>query len=283
MTLINRIPTFVAFALWTSSAAAVFAQQRGAAPPRPPQDPLRFQMMGPATGGRVASIAGVPGDLRTWYVGAASGGVWKSIDSGATFRPVFDSMPVQAIGALAVAPSNHAIVWAGTGEAWAIRDADVMGDGIYKSLDSGTTWTNMGLGETGRIGRIIVHPTNPNIVYVCALGRATGPQQERGVFKTADGGRTWQRSLFGDENTGCSGLTLDAHDPNVLFAGLWQVELHTWVETSGGPGSAVYMIRDAGATWKKLEDGLPKSPVGKIDVPVAPSDSKCAYALIQTA
>ena len=140
--------------------------------------------MGPAEGGRISAVTGVPGDARVWYLGAASGGVWKSIDSGATFRPVFDSMPVQAIGALAVAPSKPSIVWAGTGEAWAIRDADLLGDGVYKSTDSGTTWTNMGLAETGRIQRIIVHPTNPNIVFVCALGRATGPQEERGVYRT---------------------------------------------------------------------------------------------------
>ena len=246
-------------------------------------DGLRFRYMGPPSAGRIASVVGIPGDTSTYYAGAASGGVWKTTDGAKTFEPVFDDQPSQAIGALALAPSNPSIVWAGTGEAWTIRDSDVMGDGVYKSTDAGKTWTNMGLRETGRIARIIVQPSNADTVYVCALGRATGPQQERGVFKTTDGGRTWQRSLFGDENTGCSGLTMDAHDPNVLFAGLWQVELHTWVETSGGPGSAVYMTRDAGATWKRLEDGLPKSPVGKIDVAIAPSDSKRVYALIQTA
>src|SRR3954464_7760100 len=161
------------------------AQQRGAAPsttsapaprpaPPPAPDPFRFQLLGPAEGGRISSISGVPGNNAIWYLGAASGGVWKSIDSGATFRPISDSMPVQAIGALAVAPSKPSIVWAGTGEAWAIRDADLFGDGVYKSTDSGTTWTNIGLPETGRIQRIVIHPTNADIVYVCALGRATG-------------------------------------------------------------------------------------------------------------
>src|SRR5689334_9265110 len=173
-------------------------------PAPPPPDPFRFQLLGPAEGGRVSAITGVPGDARVWYLGAASGGVWKSVDSGATFRPVFDSMHVQAIGALAVAPSKPSIVWAGTGEAWAIRDADLQGDGVYKSTDSCTTWKNMGLPESGRIQRILVHPTNPDIVYVCVLGRATGPQQERGVYRTKDGGKTWTRSLFVDENTGCS-------------------------------------------------------------------------------
>src|SRR5205085_11375057 len=159
---LSRILCILAIGVANAPANPVAAQQRGAVPPRaaPPLDPFRFQMMGPAEGGRIASITGVPGDPRVWYVGAASGGVWKSIDSGATFRPVFDSMRVQAIGALAVAPSKPSIVWAGTGEAWAIRDADLMGDGVYKSTDSGTTWTHMGLPETGRIQRILVHPTN---------------------------------------------------------------------------------------------------------------------------
>jgi len=263
------------------------AQQQGArngARPRPkPEDPFRFEMMGPATGGRIAAIVGVPGDKKTWYVGNASGGVWKSSDSGSTFRPVFDSMPVQAIGALAVSQSNPQQVWAGTGEAWAIRDADVMGDGVYLSTDSGATWKNMGLRETGRIGRIIVNPTNPKVVYVCALGRVTGPQQERGVYRTTDGGATWKRVLFVDPGTGCSGLSMDAHDPNVLIAGMWQVEMHTWAMFSGGPSSGIYLSRDGGNSWTHVQDaGLPKSPVGKIDVAIAPSDSKRMYALIQT-
>src|SRR6476659_8833392 len=132
---------------------------------------LSFRWLGPVVGNRVASIAGIPGDPTTYYAGAASGGVWKTTDGGVRWVPISDSMPVQAIGALAVAPSDPSIVWAGTGEAWAIRDADLMGDGVYKSDDSGATWQHMGLDETGRIGRIIVHPTNPNVVYVCALGR----------------------------------------------------------------------------------------------------------------
>jgi photosystem II stability/assembly factor-like uncharacterized protein len=263
-----------------SLTVAAFAQ-RGARPPA--AEGLRFRYMGPESAGRIASVVGVPGNTLTYYAGAASGGVWKTTDGAKTFEPIFDDQPVQAIGALALAPSDPKIVWAGTGEAWTIRDSDVTGDGVYKSTDAGATWTNMGLAETGRIGRIIVHPANPDIVYVCALGRATSPQQERGVFKTADGGRTWQRSLFADPNTGCSGLSMDAHDSNTLFAGFWQVELTTWVMNSGGPGSAVYVTHDGGSTWKKLDNGLPKSPVGKIDVAVAPSDAKRVYALIQTA
>ncbi|HLG04952.1 MAG TPA: glycosyl hydrolase, partial [Gemmatimonadales bacterium] len=240
--------------------------------------------MGPATGGRIAAVAGVPGDSMTIYWGAASGGVWKSIDGGQSHAPVFDNQKVQAIGSLAVSPSNPEIVWAGTGEAWAIRDADVMGDGIYKSVDAGVTWTNMGLGETGRIGRIIIHPINPDIVYACALGRATGPQPDRGVFRTRDGGKNWERVLFVDPKTGCSGLTMDAKDPNVLFAGMWEVVMHTWAMFSGGPGSSIHVTRDGGSTWSRLNDpGLPKPPLGKIDVAIAPSDPQRVYALIQTA
>src|SRR5436189_4062978 len=142
----------------------------------PPQNPFRFEYVGPPSAGRIASVAGVPGDPSTYYAGAASGGIWKTSDSGQTFTPIFDAEPVQAIGALAMAPSDPKIVWAGTGEAWAIRDSDMMGNGVYKSIDAGQTWTHVGLDETGRIGRIVVHPKNPDIVYVCAAGRITGPQ-----------------------------------------------------------------------------------------------------------
>lgn len=260
----------------------VSAQRRGggAAPP----EGLRFRFMGPAVGNRIASIAGIPGDPSTYYAGAASGGVWKSTDNGHSFVPIFDAEPVQAIGSLAVANSNHNIVWAGTGEAWAIRDSDMMGNGIYKSTDAGKTWTHMGLDETGRIGRIVVHPTNPDIVYACAAGRLTGPQQERGVFKTTDGGKTWTRALFVNANTGCSGLAMDAHDPNTLIAGTWEAVMHPWAMFSGGEGSGVYLSHDAGATWQKVVGhGMPKPPVGKIDVGIAPGNAKRMYALIQTA
>jgi photosystem II stability/assembly factor-like uncharacterized protein len=243
-----------------------------------------FRFVGPTVGNRVASVAGVPGDRMTYYAGAASGGVWKTTDGGIRWQPVSDSMPVAAIGALAVAPTEPTTVWAGTGEPWAIRDSDVIGDGVYKSVDAGRTWTHMGLDETGRIARIIVHPTNPDIVYVCATGRLTGPQQEKGVYRTLDGGQKWERVLFADENTGCSGLTMDAKNPRMLVAGTWQVEMHPWAELSGGPGSAIYVSHDAGTKWTRLEGrGLPKSPLGKIDVAIAPTDSNRIYALIQTA
>jgi photosystem II stability/assembly factor-like uncharacterized protein len=265
-------------------AATPYAQRFGGRPdPDQPPPPLHFQYMGPASAGRISAVAGVAGNTNIYYAGAASGGIWKTTDGGKTFEPVFDDQPVQAIGALAVSRSNPDVVWAGTGEAWAIRDSDIMGDGIYKSTDAGRTWTNVGLRETGRIGRILIHPTNPEVVYACALGRTTGSQEERGVFRTKDGGQTWERVLFVDPDTGCSGLAMDARDPNVMLAGTWQVVMHTWAMFSGGPGSAVYKSTDGGTTWQKLMDGLPKPPVGKIDVAIAPSDSRRMYALIQTA
>jgi photosystem II stability/assembly factor-like uncharacterized protein len=241
--------------------------------------------MGPPSSGRFSAIAGIPGDRSTYFLGSASGGVWKTTDAGQSFRPTFDEQPVQAIGSLAVAPSDPSVVWAGTGEAWAIRDADVWGDGIYKSVDGGESWTHMGLTETGRIGRIVIHPSDPNTVFACALGLVTGPQQERGVFRTRDGGDSWERVLFVDEDTGCSGLAMDANNPDVLFAGTWDTWMQTWVMHSGGPGGGVFVTRDGGDSWTRLgvEHGLPRSPVGKIDVAVAPSDSDRVYALIQTA
>jgi photosystem II stability/assembly factor-like uncharacterized protein len=283
---------FSAFLLAIAAAAlglsggTVAAQQRGGPPqpPNPAAEPLKFRYMGPPSSGRISAVVAVPGNQTTYYAGAASGGVWKSIDGGKTFTPIFDDQPVAAIGALAVAPSDPNVVWVGTGEAWTIRPSDVMGDGVYKSDHAGATWTNMGLRETGRIGRVVVHPSNPDIVFVCALGRATGPQEERGVYRTKDGGQTWERVLFVDKDTGCSGLAMDPRNPDVLIAGTWQVVMHTWGMFSGGPGSGIYMSRDGGSTWKKVEnDGLPKPPLGKIDVAFAPTNPQRVYALIQTA
>ena len=243
----------------------------------------RFEYVGPTNAGRISAAAAVAGKPGVYYAGAASGGVWKSTDGGVTWKPTFDSQTSQAIGALAVAPSNPDIVWAGTGEAWAVRDMDMMGDGIYKSTDAGETWTNVGLVETGRIGTIVIHPANPEIVLVCALGRATGPQKERGVYRTEDGGRTWQQVLFVNEHTGCSGLQMSLQNPNVVLAGTWEIELQTHVLHSGGAGSGIYLSGDGGKTFRKVvHPGLPKSPYGKTDVAIAPSDGNRMYALIQT-
>src|SRR5437868_6350780 len=182
-------------ALAVLSAAAlsvVGSAQRGGGAAGPQQsttpEPLKFRYMGPAPAGRIASVAGVPGDPNVYYLGSASGGLWKSTDGGNTFAPIFDDQPVAAIGSIAVAATDPNTVWVGTGEPWVIRYVDVMGDGVYKSTDAGATWKHMGLTETGRIARVLIHPKDANIVYVCAEGRLTGPQDEPGVFNTTDGG-----------------------------------------------------------------------------------------------
>jgi photosystem II stability/assembly factor-like uncharacterized protein len=242
---------------------------------------LKYRYIGPQ-GNRVEAIAGVPGDPNTIYAGAASGGIFKSLDGGVHFAPIFDGQPVASIGALAVAPSEHNTVWAGTGEAF-IRGNVSIGNGVYRSLDGGKTWEHVGLDQTGRISQIVINPTDPNIVYVASMGHCYGPQQERGVYRTTDGGKNWERVLFVDENTGASDLAMDPTNPHILFAGMWQVELRPWNLNSGGPGSGLYVSRDGGATWKHLTGhGLPESPLGRIGVAIAPSNSSRVYALIET-
>ena len=246
---------------------------------------LRFRHIGPE-GNRATAVAGEPGNPQVAYVGAASGGVWKTEDGGVHWQAVFDSEPAQAIGALAIAPSDHHTLWAGTGETFFIRSMTALGNGVYRSTDAGRSWVHMGLDSTGRIARIVINPQNPDIVLVCALGRAYGPSADRGVYRTADGGRTWTRALFVDANTGCSDLAIDPGDPNTLFAGMWQFEIKTWHLQSGGPGSGLWASRDGGVTWKRLAGhGLPAAnhAVGKIAVAVAASDPDVVYTLIEDA
>ncbi|MFQ5705147.1 MAG: WD40/YVTN/BNR-like repeat-containing protein [Gemmatimonadales bacterium] len=242
---------------------------------------LEYRHIGPV-GNRVISVAGIPGDPTVYYAGAASGGIFKTTDGGTHWEPIFDDQPVASIGALAVAPSDRNIVWAGTGESF-IRSHISLGAGIYKSTDAGKTWTLMGLEKTGRIGRIVIDPRNPDVVFAAAEGHSYGPQQERGVFRTKDGGATWERVLFVDENTGAADIAMDPNNPRILFAGMWQIVIHTWGRESGGPGSGIFMSRDGGDTWNRLSGhGLPQLPVGKIALAVAPSNSERVYALIET-
>ena len=242
---------------------------------------LRFRYIGPV-GNRVASVTGVPGDFNTYYAGAASGGIWKSVDAGIHWLPVFDDKDVSSIGALAVAPSNPSIVWAGTGEPW-IRSHISLGNGVYKSIDAGRTWTKMGLDATGRVGRIAIDPVNPDIVFIAAQGHSYGPQRERGIYRTKDGGRTWEQVLFVDENTGGIDVVMDPSNPRKLFAATWQFEIHTWGRESGGPGSGLYMSSDGGTSWTRLRgNGLPTHDVGKISVAIARTNPNRVYALIET-
>ncbi len=242
---------------------------------------LKFRHIGPI-GNRVISVAGIPNDPLVYFVGAASGGIWKTIDGGLNWKPVFDDKPVHSIGALAIAPSDHEVIYAGTGESF-IRSNISIGDGVYKSTDGGTTWTNMGLKNTGRISRIIVHPKNPDIAWVGSMGHAYTPQKDRGVFMTSDGGSTWQHVLKVDENTGASDIAMSPVNPRILFAGMWQLDLKPWIRNSGGPGSGLYMSKDGGKNWKKLEkNGLPKLPIGKVALAMTPANPNRVYALIET-
>ena len=242
---------------------------------------LHYRYIGPV-GNRVSSIAGVIGDPNVYYAGAASGGIWKTTDGGVHWLPIFDDQPVSSVGALAVATSNPNIVWAGTGEPW-IRSHISIGNGMYKSTDAGRTWAHMGLDATGRIGRIVIDPSNPDIVIVAAQGHSYGPQQERGVYRTQDGGRTWTRVLFVDENTGAIDVIMHPTNPKILFAAMWQLELHTYGRESGGKGSGIFMSRDGGITWTRLQgNGLPVHAIGKIGLAISHSNPNRVYALIET-
>lgn len=241
---------------------------------------LKYRHIGPE-GNRVIAIAGLPGNQQVIYAGAASGGIWKSTDGGLNWQPVFDDQDVSSIGALAVAESDPNIIWAGTGET-NIRSSISIGNGIYKSINGGKSWEKMGLEKTCRIARIVIHPQNPDIVLAAAMGHCYAPQQERGVYRTADGGETWERVLFTDENTGASDIAMDPQNPRNLIAGMWPLEIKTWQRKSGGPKGGVFLSNDGGKTWKKCTRGLPKPPTGKIAVAFAPSNPNRIYTLIET-
>jgi photosystem II stability/assembly factor-like uncharacterized protein len=248
------------------------------------EDPLfkgmKYRVIGPFRGGRSLTASGIPGDPTTYYFGSTGGGVWKSTDGAITWTPLFDKEAVGSIGSLAVAPSDPNIVYVGTGEA-CIRGNISHGDGVYKTLDGGKTWKNVGLRDTRAIGRVIVDPKNADRVFVAALGHPFGPNAERGIFRTTDGGKTWEKVLFKDENTGGIDVAFDPHNSNILFASLWETRRTPWSLTSGGPGSGLYRSNDGGSTWKRLEEhGLPKGPYGRIGVSVA-ANSDRVYALIE--
>ena len=281
----------VGLALLAASATHTFAQRRGGAPAANADGgptglgAMHFRPLGPE-GNRVASITGVPGDNMTVYIGAADGGIWKTSDAGINWQPVFDDKEVSAVGALAVAPSAHETVWAGTGEPWLIRPYYTLGDGVYKSTDAGRTWQHMGLDATGHIARIVVDPHDASSVYVCAIGQAFRAQHERGVFHTTDGGASWQQVLAVNDSTGCSDIAMDPTDSKTLYAGMWQLIIHRGDLHSGGVGSGVYVTRDGGATWNKISGhGLPAADhaLGKTAVAVAPSNANRVYALMQDA
>jgi len=240
---------------------------------------MKYRLVGPFRGGRSLTAAGVAGDPTTYYFGATGGGVWKSTDGAMTWNAVFDKQ-TGSIGSLAVAPSDPNVIYVGTGEA-CIRGNISQGDGIFKSVDGGKTWHNVGLRDSRAIGKVIIDPKNADVVYVAALGHPFGPNSERGVFRTIDGGKTWDKVLSKDENTGAIDVAFDPRNSHILFASLWEARRTPWGLSSGGPGSGVYRSSDSGSTWKRLEEhGLPAGPYGKIGIAVA-ANSDRVYALIE--
>jgi photosystem II stability/assembly factor-like uncharacterized protein len=242
---------------------------------------LEWRLLGPFRGGRVDAVSGVPGRPNEFYFGHVNGGVWKTIDAGRVWEPVFDGQPVASIGALAVAPSAPDVIYVGSGES-TLRDSTGYGDGMYKSTDAGLTWTHLGLDDTRHIGKIAVHPANPDIVFVAAIGHYYGPSAERGVFRSQDGGKSWQKVLYKNENVGAVEVVIDPGNPQVLFAGLWNTRRPPWFvyPPTNGPGGGIYKSTDGGDTWQQLTQGLPAEGIGRTGIAVAPGRSQRVYAVV---
>jgi photosystem II stability/assembly factor-like uncharacterized protein len=243
---------------------------------------MKWRLIGPFRGGRVLAVTGVPSQPNTYYFGAVSGGVWKTTDGGVTWDPLFDKQTsTSSIGSIAVADSDPNVIYAGTGEA-CIRGNISHGDGVYKSTDSGKTWSNVGLKDTRHIGKVIVHPTDANVAFVAALGHAYGANTERGIFRTRDGGKTWEKVLYLDDRTGGIDIVFNPSNPHILFAAMWEGYRTPWMLNSGGDKDGLYRSSDDGTTWKRIEGhGLPEGPLGRIGVGVSGGDSSVVYALIE--
>src|SRR5262245_34567624 len=244
---------------------------------------FQWRSIGPLRGGRSIAVSGVKGRPREGYFGATGGGLWKTVDGGFNWTPVTDGqITTSSIGAVAVSDSNPDVVYIGTGES-CIRGNIMPGDGVYKSTDAGKTWAHTGLTNSDAISKIRVHPTNPDIVFVADFGRYGTPSDERGIFKSADGGRTWKKVLFRDNKTGGVDVAIDRKNPNVMFAGLWEAYRVEYQMSSGGPGSGLFKSTDGGETWREITraTGLPQGLVGKISIAISGADSNRVYALIE--
>ena len=246
---------------------------------------LRWRLIGPHRGGRVGAVAGDPVDPMTFYFGACAGGVWKTDDGGTYWRNVSDGFfNSAAVGAIAVADSDRNVVYVGMGEA-NIRENVYGGDGVYKSTDGGRTWAHMGLAETRHIGRIRVHPKDPDTVYVAALGHAFGPNKERGVYRSRDGGKNWEQVLFRSEDAGAIDLSMDPNNPRILYAAIYQTRRTPWSLEGGGPDSSLYRSTDGGDTWTDItrNPGMPSGTLGRLGVTVSPARSGRVYAMVEEA
>jgi photosystem II stability/assembly factor-like uncharacterized protein len=276
----HRTLHFAISFLFLAISAVAFAQ---------PFDPslyqgMRWRMIGPFRGGRTVAISGVPGKPNVFYMAPSNGGVWKTTDYGLTWNPIFDDQPTGSVGALVIAPSNPDVIYVGSGEGLRRPDLSV-GDGIYKSVDAGHSWQHLGLRDAQQIGAILVDPHDPNRVFVAALGHPYGPNAERGVFRSTDGGTTWQKILYKDENIGAIDLAFDPTNAQTIYAVLWASRRPPWTTggSYGAPGSGLYQSTDGGANWRELTKGLPGGgDLGRLGVAIAPSDPKRMYALVQS-
>ncbi len=242
---------------------------------------LKWRAIGPANmGGRVTDIDGIPGDPSTFYISGADGGVFKTTNGGATFEALFTKQRAYSVGALTIAPSDHNVIWLGSGEGDP-RNSVGYGNGMYRSIDGGQSWDHIGLDKTERIKRIVVHPNDPDVACVCALGREWGPNKERGVFKTTDGGQSWEHVLSINEDTGCSDLAMDMSNPRILYAGMWTFRRRPWRFDDGGKETAVYRSKDGGATWEKIMKGLPDMPMARPGLAVAQSQPNTVYLITE--
>ncbi len=242
---------------------------------------LKWRLIGPFRAGRCVAVAGVPEHPNEFYFGAVAGGVWKTTNAGESWTPVFDSMPVASVGAIAVAPSDPNVIYVGSGEA-DMRSDISYGDGMYKSTDAGKTWTHIGLRDSRQIGRVVIDRKDPNILYVAALGHAYGPNAERGVYKSNDGGLAWKKVLGKDNDTGAIDLAFDPRDSRILYAALWRTRRPPWnvYPPSNGPGGGLFKSTDGGATWTQLTQGVPSEGLGRIGIAVSPSQPDRVYAIV---